>query len=108
MGTVERDRIEYVGAEGARAMFDFTSDTRRTRQPHEPGTGNRTNRRTEPGEKAKAGRGHKRAGHSRPPRPCARLVCPGVCPVCGISSTTRPRIGSWAIAGSRCARDRES
>lgn len=24
MGTVERDRIEYVGAEGARAMFDFT------------------------------------------------------------------------------------
>ena len=23
MGTVERDRIEYVGAEGARAMFDI-------------------------------------------------------------------------------------
>ena len=50
---------------------DTWNRARNPRSPHEPAR----RPRTEAGEKAKAGRGHKRAGHSRPPRPCARLVC---------------------------------
>ena len=36
MGTVERDRIEYVGAEGARAMFDFTITWAHVRERRKP------------------------------------------------------------------------
>ena len=93
MGTVERDRIEYVGAEGARAMFDFTvSDLyRRTRGTAPATRAVRTNRRGDraqkPAKRQKPAAGTSGRGTPGHPAP-ARVSCVWrQCPVCGISST---------------------